>query len=92
MPPREMPTESVDPDDAPEWTEGQLDRAEYAVGGHVVREAQGTLTKPRGRPKLERPKESVTVRLDHDLVTALRATGRNWQGRMNDALRKAMGL
>lgn len=82
----------VDPDDAPEWTEDQLARAELAIGGKVLREAQGTLSKPRGRPKLDRPKESVTVRLDPDVVDALRATGTGWQGRMNETLRKALGL
>ena len=34
----------VDPDDAPQWTKEQFDRAEVAVGGKVVRPAQGTLT------------------------------------------------
>jgi hypothetical protein len=41
----------VDPDDAPEWTQEQFDRAEIAVGDKVVRPAQGTLTRPRGWPK-----------------------------------------
>jgi hypothetical protein len=31
----------VDPDDAPEWTKEQFDRAEIAVGGQVVSPAQG---------------------------------------------------
>ena len=35
----------VDPDDAPEWTDDQLDRAEFAIDGKVIRPAQGTLTK-----------------------------------------------
>ncbi|WP_029004152.1 BrnA antitoxin family protein [Azorhizobium doebereinerae] len=82
----------VDPDDAPAWTEDQLARAQLAEGGKVLREAQGTLSKPRGRPKLDRPKESITVRLDPDVVDALRATGAGWQGRMNTVLRKALGL
>ena len=46
------------------------------------------------RPKLpegER-KISVTIRLDADLLDALRATGPGWQTRANDMLRKGMGL
>ncbi len=43
----------IDPDDAPQWTKEQFDRAEIAVGGKVVRPAQGTLMRPRGRPKLD---------------------------------------
>lgn len=84
--------EWVDPDDAPEWTEDQLDRAEYAIGGKVVREARGTLARPRGRPRLDSPKQQVSVRLDPDVLSALRATGRGWQARMNEVLRKAFGL
>lgn len=41
-----------------------------------------------GRPKLESPKQKVTVRLDADLVSALRATGPGWQTRANAMLRK----
>ncbi len=45
--------EWVDPDDAREWTDDQLSRAEYAIGGKVVREAQGTLTRRRGRAEAD---------------------------------------
>jgi uncharacterized protein (DUF4415 family) len=83
--------EWIDPDDAPEWTEAQLDRAEYAIGGKIVRAATGTLTRRRGRPKLDAPKEQISVRLDPDVLAALRATGPGWQARMNEALRKAFG-
>jgi hypothetical protein len=41
----------VDPDDAPEWSREQFDRAEVALGGKVVNPAQGTITRARGRPK-----------------------------------------
>ncbi|ASV84663.1 hypothetical protein CES85_5458 [Ochrobactrum quorumnocens] len=46
----------------------------------------------RGRPRLERTKTPVTIRLDPDVVERFKATGKGWQGRMNDALRKAVGL
>ena len=41
----------VDPDDAPEWTQDQFDRAEIRFGNHIIRPANGTLTKA-GRPPL----------------------------------------
>jgi uncharacterized protein (DUF4415 family) len=84
--------EWADPDDAREWTDDQFSRAEYAVGGKVVREAQGTLTRRRGRPKLTSPKEQISVRLDRDVLAALRASGPGWQARMNQVLRKAFGV
>jgi len=33
----------VDPDDAPEWTDDQWDRAEISIGGKVVRLSQDVL-------------------------------------------------
>jgi uncharacterized protein (DUF4415 family) len=84
--------EWVDPDDAHEWTDDQLSRAEYAIGGEVVHEAQGTLTRRRGRPKLASPKEQISVRLDPDVLAALRASGPGWQATINQILRKALGV
>lgn len=85
-------TEWSDPDDAREWTDDQFSRAEYAIDGKVVREARGTLTRRRGRPKLTSPKEQISVRLDPDVLAALRASGPGWQARMNQVLRKALGV
>jgi uncharacterized protein (DUF4415 family) len=45
-----------------------------------------------GRPKKEATKEVVNIRLDADVVAYLRATGRGWQSRINDALRKIAGF
>lgn len=42
----------------------------------------------RGRPRLQNPKVSLTVRYDADVVEAFKATGDGWQTRMNDALRE----
>jgi uncharacterized protein (DUF4415 family) len=81
----------IDPDDAPELTDDFLDRAAIKKGDLVIRPAQGTLTR-RGRPKLERPKRQVTVRLDDDLVERLRETGPGWQSRINAILRKAVNI
>jgi uncharacterized protein (DUF4415 family) len=41
----------------------------------------------RGRPKLERPKVTITVRVDADVADALRASGKGWQTRMNEAIK-----
>lgn len=45
-----------------------------------------------GRPPLapEARKQQITMRLDADLVAALKAGGRGWQSRANAALRKAV--
>jgi uncharacterized protein (DUF4415 family) len=40
-------------------------------------------------PPLERPKEAVKLRLDHNVLAAYRKTGSGWQTRINADLRKA---
>jgi uncharacterized protein (DUF4415 family) len=81
----------VDPDDAPEWTDDQFARAAIKIGDSIIRPANGTLTKP-GRPKSERPKRQVTLRLDQDVLDKLREGGPGWQSRANAILKKAVGV
>lgn len=78
----------VDPDDAPEWADDAFARAEVAVGDKVIKAAEGTLTRRRGRPKLDAPKQQVSVRLDADVLHGLRDLGTGWQSEMNRALRE----
>lgn len=95
--PAKAVTPSVDPDEAPPWTDEQIVRADLAVGGEVVRKGQGTLSRPRGRPKPSKPKQHVSLqqhvslRLEADVIDAYRATGPGWQARMAQILRQAVG-
>jgi uncharacterized protein (DUF4415 family) len=43
----------------------------------------------RGRPKLENPKEAVTLRLDPATVAKFKASGSDWRSRMGRVLDKA---
>ena len=80
----------VDPDDAPEWTEAMFAEAEIAVGGEVIRPGKW---RSAGRPpRGAAAKRQVTLRLDPDVIEKFREGGPGWQGRMNEALRKAVGL
>lgn len=45
----------------------------------------------RGRPRLDRPKVPVTLRVDADVLERFKSSGKGWQSRMNEALRKAVG-
>ena len=78
----------VDPDDAPAWSDDAFARAAVTVGGEVIKPAEGTLTRGRGRPKLDAPKRQVSVRLDPDVLQGLRGLGTGWQSEMNRALRE----
>ena len=44
----------------------------------------------RGRPPLARPKAALTMRVDADVLDALKATGPGWQTRINELLRDAV--
>ena len=46
----------------------------------------------RGRPKAAITKEAVKLRLDADVLAALRATGAGWQTRINETLRASLHL
>ncbi len=44
--------------------------------------------RPRGRPRKKAPKRKISIRLDADVLEALRATGPGWQTRVNAILRE----
>lgn len=75
----------IDPDDAPELTADMLERAEVFEGDSFVRRGPG-------RPKSAAAKEQISVRLDPDVLTALRAAGPGWQSQINALLRQALAL
>jgi uncharacterized protein (DUF4415 family) len=74
----------VDPDDAPEWTDEMIARAEIREGDKIIR---------RGRPPLgAKAKGVVTMRLDADVLESYRALGAGWQTQVNADLRRARKL
>lgn len=81
-----------DPDN-PEWTDEELANARpfREVFPDLAASIDREIAK-RGRPPLEKTKQPITIRLDPDLVEHYKATGKGWQSRMNDDLRKAAGL
>jgi uncharacterized protein (DUF4415 family) len=72
-----------DSDDAPELTAAFFKSADLY---------EGTKIKARGRPKAVTTKEPVKLRLDADVLAALRASGEGWQTRINDTLRASLRL
>ena len=47
------------------------------------------LARSPGRPKAESTKQPVSIRVDADVLAAMKSTGPGWQTRANDALRAA---
>lgn len=76
--------------DNPEWTEEDFKRARPFA--EVFPELAESIRRSRGRPAVEMPKRQISLRLDPDVIDAFKATGKGWQGRINDALRKAAKL
>ena len=77
LPPK---TPWVDPDDAPPITTDWIAEADLYHGETLIR---------RGRPPKAVTKQQITLRLDPDLVQAMRNSGKGWQGRVNKILREA---
>ncbi|MBA4798949.1 uncharacterized protein (DUF4415 family) [Rhizobium rosettiformans] len=78
-----------DPDN-PEMTEEEL--KELRPFREVFPELAASIDRKLGRPKAETPKKAISLRLDQEVIDRFKATGDGWQSRMNEALRKAVGL
>ena len=73
----------ADYDEIPELTDEDFARGDLYFGRKLV---------GRGRPKSELTKDAVSLRLDQDVIAHYRGTGRGWQSRINETLRKAAKL
>ena len=74
------------------WTDSEVAPELTATFFKQADRYEGTTLKPRGRPKAAVTKEPVKLRLDADVLAALRASGEGWQTRINDALRASLKL
>ena len=80
------PPPPADYDPMPELTDKEIKQLRPAR--ELFEEMGIPMPVPRGRPKAERPKKSVTIRLDAEALDYLRSTGPGWQTRVNDLLVK----
>jgi uncharacterized protein (DUF4415 family) len=83
-----------DPDDLdhdnPEWTEEDFSRAGTP---HEVLPASVLKAFPRTRgPQLASKKIPVSIRLSPEVVERFKADGPGWQSRIDEVLKKAIGL
>ena len=67
-------------DDAPELTSEWFAGANLYEGKKLIR---------RGRPKGSGTRELISLRLDREAIATFRATGANWQSRLNEAVVKS---
>ncbi len=82
-------------DEVPELTGDMVAHGTFKKAGKLVSADVGKAAmslRLRGRPKVEQPKQTVAIRLSADLLAALRATGKGWQTRAEETLRRSLGL
>ena len=75
-----------DPDNS-EWTEEDFARARPFR--EMFPDLAASIDRARGRPRSAQPKKQISIRLDEEVVDKFKATGKGWQARINEALRKA---
>jgi len=73
-------------DDAPELTDAEI--KELRPAREWFAEHGIPMPTPRGRPKAEKTKVSVTMRVDGDVVDYFKRSGPGWQTRMHAVLAK----
>ena len=74
--------------DCPILTDEQLRRMRPMA--EVRPDLVDAFRRARGRPKLERTKVQVTLRLDADVIETFKSEGQGWQSRINDVLARAV--
>ncbi len=67
-------------DEVPELDENWIEGADLYRGKKLVR---------RGRPKLDKPRQLLSLRLPPEVIASWKSSGPGWQTRMADALEKA---
>ncbi len=71
--------------ESPEWSEKDFQAAKPAS---EIEGLQPLLKTKRGRPKIERPKEAISIRLSAEILDYFKSTGKGWQSRINEALQE----
>ena len=78
---------AADPDN-PELTDDDFARLVPVDDASVAPEIAAAIRRVRG-PQRAPTKIMIALRIDRDVAERWRASGRGWQSRMNDVLRKA---
>lgn len=84
--------EMIGPDPEIERPLSNAELAKFRPFDKVLPDVAESIKRSRGRPPVDNPKKQVTLRLDAEVVEKLRASGRGWQSRVNEVLKKAVGL
>ena len=64
------------------------DQTHSFCGYQVIDRIFQELLRPRGRPRLETPKERINIRLSYEVIQHFKSSGAGWQTRIDAALRE----
>jgi len=78
---------TLDPDDE-DATDGQ--RRSGRPFREVFPDLYASIQRARGRPRVEKPLQQISIRLDPDVIAKFKATGKGWQARINQILKDAV--
>ena len=88
---RKKPNPELADAENPTWTLNTFKKSRPArevlpqiLGDQISEE----LLKPRGRPRLETPKERINIRLSYEVIQHFKSSGPGWQTRIDAALRE----
>lgn len=73
--------------DAPEATDEQIARAKPFA--EAFPDLAESIKRSRGRPRIDSPKEAVTLRIDPNTIARFKAGGEDWRAKMAEILDKA---
>jgi uncharacterized protein (DUF4415 family) len=76
--------------DASEATDAELAKAKPFA--EAFPDLMEVIRRGRGRPAIANPRQQISLRLDGDVIEKFKSTGKGWQIRVNEALRKAAGI
>ena len=73
--------------DNPEWTREKFARAKPF--SEVFPGIHAQIKRSRGRPRMESPKEAITLRLPTTTIEKFKSAGDDWRMKMAEALQRA---
>jgi len=89
----EIQKKIADDPDAPELSDVDLSQGRpFRVVFPELAESIALEKARRGRPNVAAPRQQISVRLDPEVIAYYKATGKGWQTRMNNDLRRSAGL
>ena len=88
--PKQLIAAVSSPSSGPDYVWDGRDDSDRPASPAELRSALAASARKRGRPAGSGTKSPTTLRIDRDVLDALRASGEGWQTRVNALLREAV--